>query len=125
MAKHAPTVPRVDGNTFLVIAYDVEDSAALRDSEMVAHLEYVERHCDAYLVAGPLRTPGSEPLIGSFFLVAADNAEAARLLVAGDPYVEHGLYREIVVHQATPAVGRLLGGVTWESAEALRASQQE
>ena len=122
MAQFAPTVPRMDGDVFLVIAYDNEDSAAIRDRELVAHLEYVEQRVDDYLVAGPLRAPGTEPLIGSFFLVVAKDADAARALVAGDPYVESGMYREIVVHECTPAAGRLMGGVIWESADALRAT---
>lgn len=120
MAQHAPTVARVEGDVYLVLAYDNDGSGDIRERELAGHLEYMEHNCDKYLVAGPMREPGTEPLIGSFFLVQADNADAARALVAGDPYVQSGLYRELLVHAAVPAAGHFMGGVIWESAEALR-----
>ena len=120
MAQYAPTVPRIDSDVFLVVCHDGENSAALRQEHLDGHLEYVERNIDRYLVAGPLRAPGTEPLIGSFFLVAAKNADRAREIVAGDPYVKSGMYREVIVHTAVPAAGSLLGGVIWESADAVR-----
>ncbi len=123
MAKFAPTVPRIDGGVFLVLAYDGPGSETPRDAKLEDHLEYVERNVDRYLVCGPLRKPGEEPLIGSFFLVSADSAEEARALVSGDPYVKSGMYAEIQVHEATPAGGSFMGGVIWESAEAIRAAQ--
>ena len=120
MAQHAPTVARVEEEVYLILAYDAEDTAGIRDRELAGHLDYVERNCDHYLVAGPLRDPGAESLIGSFFLVAAKDADAAEALVAGDPYVSSGLYRELIVHVAVPAVGRFMGGVIWESADEVR-----
>lgn len=120
MAQHAPTVPRIDSEVFLVLCYDGEGSAAIRERELDGHLEYVEKHIDQYLVAGPLREPGEPPLVGSFFLVAADSADAARAIVSADPYVKSGMFREIVVKSAVPAGGRFMGGVIWESADAIR-----
>ena len=120
MAQHAPTVPRIDSDVFLVLCYDGEGSADIRERELDGHLEYVERHSDQYLVAGPLRDPGTQPLIGSFFLVAASSADEARAIVANDPYVKSGMYREIIVHSAVPAGGRFMGGVIWDSVESLR-----
>lgn len=79
MAQHAPTVERVDSEAFLVLCYHAEGSSGLRDSHMGGHLEYVERHIDQYLVAGPLPDPGTQPLIGSFFLVAAESGDRARV----------------------------------------------
>lgn len=120
MAQFAPTVPRVDSDVFLVLCYDGEGSAEIRERELDDHLEYVEKHTDAYLVAGPLRDPGAAPLIGSFFLVAAASADEARAIVSSDPYVKSGMYREVIVHAAVPAGGRFMGGVIWESADAVR-----
>ncbi len=120
MAEHAPTVPRIDSAVFLVICYDAEGADEHREQHLDGHLEYVEKHVDDYLVAGPLREPGTEPLMGSFFLVAAENADAARAIVAGDPYVQSGMYREIVVHACVPAGGKFMGGVIWDSVESIR-----
>jgi uncharacterized protein YciI len=123
MAKYAPTVPRIDGGVYLVLAYDGPDSEGPRDEHLEQHLHYVEQNVDRYLVCGPLRKPGQEPLVGSFFLVRADDAGEARTLVSGDPYVRCGMYKEIIVHEATPAGGEFMGGVIWESAAAIRAMQ--
>lgn len=123
MAKFAPTVPRIEGGVFLVLAWDAPGSEAPRDRQLEAHLDYVEQNVDRYLVCGPLRKPGETPLVGSFFLLRADDAEAARNLVAGDPYVQSGMYESIEVHDATAAGGSFMGGVIWESAEAIRAAQ--
>ncbi len=123
MAKYAPTVPRIDGTVFLVLAWDGPGSAATRDEALEGHLEYVEQHHEKYLVCGPLRNPGEDALVGSFFLVNADSAEEAEALVSGDPYVQSGMYAEIRVQEAVAAGGRFMGGVIWESAEAIRAAQ--
>ena len=89
---------------------------------MDAHLTYIEKHCDDYLVCGPLREPGESSLIGSFFLLAAENEAQARQIVGGDPYVQSGMYREIRVLSATAAAGRLMNGVIWGSADDIRDS---
>jgi len=120
MAQHAPTVAPIDGKAFLVIAYDAADSAAIREQELTGHLDYVEKRCEQYLVAGPMRDPESGSIIGSFFLVLAGSAEEAQSLVDGDPYFTSGLYGEVKIHGAVPAVGRFLGGVIWDDPEALR-----
>jgi len=122
MAKNAPTVPRVDGAVFLVLAYDGPGSATIRDEQLDGHLDYVEQHYERYLVCGPLKNPGEEALIGSFFLVNADSAEDAEALVGGDPYIQSGMYAEVRIQEATVAAGRYLGGVIWESADAIRAA---
>ena len=121
MAKFAPTVPRIDGEVFLVIARDAPGSAELRDRELDAHLEYVEKRCDQYLICGPMREPGEEGLVGSFFLLVAENEAAARALIEGDPYVAAGTYASIEVKSAVASAGRFIGGVIWESADAIRA----
>ena len=121
MAEFAPTVPRINGEVFLVIARDAPGSAELRDRELDAHLEYVEKRCDQYLICGPMREPGEDALVGSFFLLVAENEAAARVLIEGDPYVEAGTYASIEVKAAVASAGRFIGGVIWESADAIRA----
>lgn len=125
MAKFAPTVDRIDGEVFLVLAFDGPDSAASRDEALDGHLEYVEKRCEDYLICGPLREPGGTELIGSFFLLVAEDEEQARALVGGDPYVRSGMYAQIRVLSATASAGRFMGGVIWESAEAIRAAMAE
>lgn len=120
MAEFAPTVDRLSESAFLVVALDGAGSAEVRDRELEGHLEYVEKHCDRYLICGPMNVPGDPELVGSFFLITADDEQDARDFLAGDPYMASGMYASVTVHQASAAAGRWLGGVIWESAEAIR-----
>ena len=72
------------------------------------------------LAAGPLRDPGGTALIGSFFLVVGEDEADAMRLLNGDPYMQNDMYGEVTVLSATPAAGRWMGGVIWNSADDLR-----
>lgn len=124
VAKFAPTIPRVDGDVFLVICHDGPGSAALRDQHLEGHLHYIEHNWERYLVCGPMRPPGKSELCGSFFLVTAGDEADARRLLDGDPYLTCGMYERIEVFASTAAAGRWQGGVIWESAEAIRAASK-
>ena len=120
MAEYVPTVDRVPGQTFLVLAFDAEGSAETREQELDGHLRYIERNFGRYLAAGPLREPGGTSLIGSFFLVVAEDEADAMNLLNGDPYMHKQTYGEVRVLSATPAAGRWMGGVIWDSPDDLR-----
>lgn len=122
MAKNAPTVERMTERTFLVLAYDGAGSAGTRDSELDGHLDYIEKHNDRYLTCGPMHNPDKTALIGSFFLVVAEDEDDARSFLARDPYLACGMYETVNVHEVTVAAGRWMGGVIWESADAVRAN---
>lgn len=120
LAEHCPTVDRVPGQAFLVLAFDAPGSGEKREQALDGHLLHIERHVDRYLAAGPLREPGGESLIGSFFLVVAEDEADAMNLLNQDPYLQCGLYGETRVLCTTPAAGRWMGGVIWDSADDLR-----
>lgn len=76
-----PTVPRSETPCFLILARDIVDAAKaarLRDEHLAGHLEHVERNWRRYLTAGPIRQPGETRLIGSTFLVFAEDEADAR-----------------------------------------------
>lgn len=123
MAKHAPTVARYERDQYLILAYDAPDSQPLRDQHLDAHLEHIERNIDRYVVCGPMLLDGGPSLAGSFFVVFADDKADARALLDGDPYLNCGMYARIDVQQVTVAAGQALGGVIWESGDAIRAAQ--
>lgn len=115
-----PTVERYDSPLYLVTCRDGPGSAAARAEHLDGHLLHVERNWRRYVLAGPLRNPGEQPLIGSYFLVRARDAADARALMHGDPYVSSGMYATVEVLEATASIGRYLGGKIWESADAIR-----
>ena len=125
MADFAPTVPRLDATVFAIFCTDGPDAARLRDEHMEDHLLYTEKNCDRYLVAGPMRPTDSAALNGSLFLIIADTEDEAWDIANGDPYFQSGVYAAKDMRVFTPAVGRLLGGVIWDSADALKRQMAE
>ena len=115
-----PTVARYDSPLYLVICRDRPGSGAARAQNLDGHLRHVEINWQRYVLAGPLRQPGAQPLIGSYFLVRAADEADARALMAGDPYVSSGMYATMEVLEATASIGLYLGGKIWESADAIR-----
>lgn len=114
-------VPRLAETVFAVWCEDGPDAPQIRETCLDGHLAYVEARIDRYLIAGPMRRGAEESLSGSLFLILADNEDAARAFMAGDPYVSQGAYARLDYRRLTPAAGRWMGGgVIWESADALR-----
>ena len=113
------TSPRLEQPCFLVICRDGENSAQKRTQFLKGHLDHVEKNWEKYVTAGPVRIPGSEPLVGSVFLVLADTLNEAKALMEGDPYIASGMYETIEYLEFTNSVGRFIGGKIWESAEAV------
>lgn len=120
VTEHPPTVARYDSPLYLVVCRDGLGSGAARAEKLDGHLRHVEVNWQRYVLAGPLRQPGSQPLIGSYFLVRATDEADARALMAGDPYVSSGMYATMEVLEATASIGLYLGGKIWESADAIR-----
>jgi len=115
-----PTVERYDSPLYLIICRDGSGSATARAEKLDGHLRHVEVNWRRYVLAGPLRDPGAQPLIGSYFLVRATDEADARALMDGDPYVSSGMYATMEVLEATASIGLFLGGKIWESADAIR-----
>ncbi|WP_397421347.1 YciI family protein [Phenylobacterium sp.] len=117
---HPPTVERYDSPLYLIVCRDGPGSAVTRAEELDGHLRHVEVNWRRYVLAGPLRDPGAQPLIGSYFLVRAVDEADARALMSGDPYVSSGMYATMEVLEATASIGLYLGGKIWASADAIR-----
>jgi uncharacterized protein YciI len=115
-----PTVPRPEGDCFLFACWDSPGSAPLRTRDLDGHLAHVEAHWRRYVVAGPMREPGGDALVGSLFLVLAPDVDAAWALMRGDPYVANGMYARIDVRHFTRSIGLAVGGKIWDSADAIR-----
>ena len=114
-----PHVPRLDQICYLVICRDGSGSAEPRAKHLKGHLDHVEKYWTRYVTAGPIREPGGEALVGSIFLVLADDLDSAKALMEGDPYITCGMYEAITYHEFSNSIGQYIGGKIWESAEAI------
>lgn len=114
-----PYVPRLDQTCYLVICRDGSGSAEPRATHLKGHLDHVEKYWTRYVTAGPIRDPGGEALIGSVFLVLANDLADAKALMEGDPYVTCGMYETITYNEFSNSIGQYIGGKIWESAEAI------
>ncbi len=114
-----PFVPRPEQTCYLVICRDGPDSAEPRGIHLKGHLDHVEKYWTRYVTAGPIRDPGGDALVGSVFLVLADDLEDAKALMAGDPYITSGMYETITYNEFSNSIGQYIGGKIWESAEAI------
>lgn len=115
-----PTVARLEAPVFLVIGWDGPNSATLRQRDLDGHLQHVEAHWRAYLVAGPLREPGKEALVGSMFLVQAEDETSLKSLMDADPYFTNGQYERVEVRRFTASIGTWMGGKIWDNPDAIR-----
>lgn len=114
-----PFVPRLEKTCYLVICSDGPGSAEPRATHLKGHLDHVEKYWTRYVTAGPIRAPGGESLVGSVFLVLADDIDDAKALMAGDPYITSGMYETITYNEFSNSIGQYIGGKIWESAEAI------
>jgi uncharacterized protein len=97
---------------FAVIAWDVADSATLREAARDAHFAHIERVIDKIAVAGPLKDDAGAN-IGSLFVLDVANAAEAEALIRSDPYFAAGVWDRWAVHPFLAAAGEWVGGKTW------------
>jgi len=116
-------VEKLAEGTFFFVCMDREDTADLRRDHMFGHLDHIEKYNDRYRVAGPIKGSDGE-IHGSFFMVKASSEAEARNVIAGDPYVTCGLFKDAAAVPLVPACGEWMGGVTWDQ-DAVRANMEK
>lgn len=125
MSNTCPVVPRLESPTFLVLAYDIADTAQalkLRDDFMEGHLSHTEANWTRYVTAGPMRTDDGQGFVGSMFLVRGTDKADVETLMKGDPYFRCGLYGRVEIVPAVAAIGTAIGGRIWTDAARLKSN---
>ena len=82
---------------FVLYCRDKPDSLTLRLATRAAHLDYAKADGRVQM-AGPMLADDGETMIGSLFVITADNLDAARTFNASDPYTRAGLWQSVAVH---------------------------
>lgn len=84
---------------YVLYCRDRDDAAELRQANRPAHLDYVGGQETVQVrVAGPMLADDGETMIGSLFLIEADDAATVRRFNAEDPYTRAGLFAAVDVH---------------------------
>lgn len=85
---------------FAVHALDRPDALATRLLHYAAHRAFIEsddEHGVKITLSGPLQSPDGESMIGSLFLIAAENQEAVTKFVHADPFAVHAVWQSISI----------------------------
>lgn len=84
---------------FAIISTDVSDSTPLRTKARPAHVARLQDLAsqDRLLVAGPHPATDGEGFTGSLIIASFDSLEQAQAWADTDPYVDAGVYAEVVV----------------------------
>jgi uncharacterized protein YciI len=91
---------------FAVIFTDKPGHGALRAEHLKAHIEWVEEHKDAVLVAGSLRSEPEAAPKGGLWVVEAASKEAVIELMKSDPFYRCGLRQGVEVFHWSKALER-------------------
>lgn len=89
------------------------DVEGLRQEHMAGHLAHIESIVDHIVMAGPLKDPAGERIVGSLLAYRTDDLEQAKVWLAGDPYALCGIWGDIEWSRLVLAAGSVAGGVTW------------
>ena len=82
---------------YVLFCEDKPDSQTLRLATRNAHLEYVGGKAAQIRMAGPMLSNDGERMVGSLFIIEADEIEAVHALHRDDPYTRAGLWGNVVI----------------------------
>ena len=88
---------------FSLHCVDKPEGLPIRKENRPAHLEYLEKHLDALVFAGPTLTDDGELPTGSLIIINVEDRAAAEAFAAGDPYAQAGVFESVSI-QATRQV---------------------
>ncbi|MCO4888459.1 YciI family protein [Cupriavidus sp. WGtm5] len=83
---------------YVIHAVDKPDALSLRLANYDAHKAYLAQARIKTLISGPLVADDGETMIGSFFLVEAENKGDAVAFNANDPFAHAGLWQQVSIH---------------------------
>lgn len=82
---------------YVLYCLDRPNASDLRQAHRPDHIEWAGKHPNIRM-AGPLLGDDEQTMIGSLFVIEADNREAAASMNADDPYTRAGLFERVEIH---------------------------
>lgn len=84
---------------------DEKDGATRRAAARPDHLAWMRAAGDVVRMAGPLLGDDGEAMVGSNFLILADDLAAAKAFHADDPYVKAGVFGQVFIRETKWSIG--------------------
>lgn len=95
---------------YIVYCNDKPNHVEKRLENYEAHKTYLLSNPIKFLVSGPLVDEGDrETMLGSFFLVEADNIEQVQEFNRNDPFFKADIWQDIVIRPFNLRVNKMTG----------------
>jgi len=83
---------------FVIHCIDQEGALAQRLANYEAHKAYLQTAPVKIIISGPLLAQDQETMIGSLFLIEAEDQASVEAFNAGDPFRKAGIWERIEIH---------------------------
>lgn len=80
---------------------------------MAGHLAHIGAIVDHIAIAGSLKDPAGDKIVGSMLTDRIDDLEQAKAWLDGDPYPRCGIWGTVEWSRLVLAAGTLAGDATW------------
>jgi uncharacterized protein YciI len=82
---------------YAVICFDRPGSAALRDAQRAAHLQFLNANAANIAFGGPLKDAADGPSTGALIVLDCASREEADAFIKADPFFQGGVYESVSV----------------------------
>lgn len=83
---------------YVLFCEDKAGAEPVRLATRDAHLAYVGTQAERIRLAGPMLTDDGTHMLGSLFLIEAEDRATVERLNAEDPYTKAGLWARVAIH---------------------------
>lgn len=92
--------PRTEGNVQMMFhGLYKPGTEALHKELRQAHRDFLDGHAREFMARAPLFDAAGEARVGSLHLIDVPSLEAGRALMAEEPYIKAGIYRDVEFHR--------------------------
>ena len=91
---------------FAVICVDNDNAANVRLEKKSEHIEFLQKHISSFKLVGPFLDENDKS-IGGIAIIDARDRDSLNLLIAQDPLVASGVFKEVRIYPWRDTFGKL------------------
>jgi uncharacterized protein YciI len=91
---------------FAVICIDNDNAANVRVEKKSEHIEFLQKHISSFKIVGPFLDENDKS-IGGIAIIDARDRDSLNLLIAQDPFVASGVFKEVRIYPWRDTFGKL------------------